>query len=78
MTKKYTVEPEILGATQCEKNLICLAGQVYCSVLDSLGSSMIKLECRDRLDECLHYHTYGAMHVCNCPVRNELFRKYGV
>jgi len=76
-TGKITVDPKIIAATECDKDFACLSdSQVYCSVLTTLGHVMVQLECRQRLD-CRHNKSYSGLQTCNCPVRHEIFTKYG-
>jgi len=72
-----SVDSSTIEKTKCDKELACLKGlPVYCSVLGTLGHNMLTLECQDRL-ECRYNNSYGALHVCKCPVRHEIFKKYG-
>lgn len=76
--KKFEIDPQTINDTECDKNFICLTDEpLYCSVCDSMGQSMVRLACKDLL-ECRHNKSYGALHLCDCPVRNEIFRKYRV
>lgn len=75
--KKIAIAPEIIARTECDKGFACLSeSPIYCAVLDTLGHAMVKLECRQQLD-CRHNRAYGALQACNCPVRHEIFTKYG-
>ncbi len=75
--QKLAIAPETIALTECDKGFICLKeSSVYCSVLSTLGHGMVKLECRQQLS-CRHSKTYGAIEACNCPVRHEIFTKYG-
>lgn len=75
--KKISIDPVIIEKTECDKGFSCLnsASAVYCNVVDTLGYAMVQLECCDLLD-CRHNKLYGSIHVCCCPVRNEIFKKY--
>lgn len=75
---KIEITPETLARTECDKGFTCLSvSPVYCTVLATLGHTMVKLECRQQLD-CRHNRAYGALQACNCPVRHEIFTKYGI
>lgn len=77
-TKKISIAPETLANTECDKGFACLCTTpIYCSVLSTLGHNMVKLECQQQLD-CRHNRVYGALQACNCPVRHEIFTKYGI
>ncbi|NTV14971.1 MAG: hypothetical protein HGA96_13735 [Desulfobulbaceae bacterium] len=74
---KLEIDPEIMARTECDKGFVCLGEHpVYCSVLATLGHNMVKLECSQQLP-CRHNKVYGALQACNCPVRHEIFTKYG-
>lgn len=76
--KKFEIDPKIFEKTACDKGFSCLSDTpLYCSVLATLGHAMVKLECRQRLD-CRHNKSYGALQACTCPVRHEIFTKYGM
>ena len=77
--KKISIDPEIIEKTECDKDFICLTSDqsIYCSVANTLGDSMVQLECCDLVD-CRHNKLYGSLHLCKCPVRNEIFKKYGL
>ncbi len=72
-----SVDPLIIDETECDKDFTCLKETpLYCSVFSTLGHSMVALVCQDRL-KCRHNKSYGALRVCKCPVRHEIFKKYG-
>lgn len=74
---KLEIDQKILEKTECDKGFTCLSSDpLYCSVLATLGHTMVKLECHQQL-VCRHNKSYGALQACNCPVRHEIFTKYG-
>lgn len=74
---KFEIDQEIIAKTACDKAFACLSDPpLYCSVLATLGHTLVKLECHQQLD-CRHNKSYGALQACNCPVRHEIFTKYG-
>jgi hypothetical protein len=76
-TKYFKIDPSIIAATECDKGFACLTDHpVYCTVLATLGHVMVKLECQQQMN-CRHNKAYGALQACNCPVRHEIFTKYG-
>ncbi len=73
----FEIDQTIIAKTNCDKGFACLGDTpVYCSVLATLGHAMVKLECCQQL-ECRHNKSYGALQACICPVRHEIFTKYG-
>lgn len=76
-TVKVEIDQEVIDSTECDKGFTCLGQDpLYCTVYNTLGYGLLKLECQLNLD-CRHKRTYGAIHACNCPVRYEIFNKYG-
>lgn len=75
--KQFSIDPKIIAQTECDKDFACLTDTpLYCSVLTTLGHALVKLECQQQLN-CRHNRAYGALQACNCPVRHEIFTKYG-
>ena len=75
--KEKVVSENTIKATKCDKSFACLQGEkTYCGVVSTLGHAMLSLVCRDKLD-CRHNKAYGALRICKCPVRHEIFTKYG-
>ena len=65
-------------ATQCEKNFACLEceEQVYCAVEQCLMHRILFVKCVQDLS-CPYKGMMDRVPVCNCPVRKEIFRRYG-
>lgn len=75
--EKFEIDQKIIDKTECDKGFACLGDKpVYCPVLSTLGQALVKLECRQQRN-CRHNKAYGALQVCNCPLRHEIFTKYG-
>ncbi|AMV73658.1 hypothetical protein [Desulfuromonas sp. DDH964] len=64
-------------ATRCRKGKTCLEGAPHCRVVDSVADKVFFVEGEGgRL--CCYHLSFGDSGYCNCPVRQELYRKYRV
>lgn len=69
-------------ADRCQRGNPCLGGGegLHCQVRFSVQKDddhYIFIECRED-DGCSYRLTFGQTHVCTCPVRAEIYRKYSV
>ena len=73
----FVIDQKIISATECDKSFSCLHGdqETLCRAENALGEHMLTLECNDIL-ACRHNKVYGGMHICNCPVRIEIYKLY--
>jgi len=82
MTKLYEIEEEVVRrAYLCPRDHVCLTGKdgLYCKVTDLMkGSSdeAILVDCRKGI-VCPYLKAFGKTHVCGCPVRREIHKRYG-
>ena len=74
------IDEYILRATtKCKNNLSCLNGKegCLCKINHNNGSHTIQIKGMP-LTSCNYYlHIYSACY-CLCPVRNELWNRYGI
>jgi len=66
--------------TKCTKDFGCLSneGHELCKVISSIASKVVLTDCADRLP-CAYCIRFGtSLAVCTCPVRNELFNRFGM
>jgi hypothetical protein len=77
--KNFVIDRKIITETECDKGFSCLVGDKLelCRVEKLFGYNMLTLACKDILD-CRHNKAYGGMHLCNCPVRIEICKLYGL
>ncbi len=75
---KFEIDQEIIDRAKCEKGYVCLSGKAgdLAEMKDHLGHNMLIIE-GDQPKDCPHNHNYGSLHVCKCPVRVEIYNKYG-
>ncbi len=64
-------------ATRCRKGKICLESEADCRVVDSIADKVFFVE-GEGGRSCCYCLSFGHSIYCNCPVRQELYRKYRV
>lgn len=77
MSVKYNISQEILDlAKNCDKNFACLAesDNPSCKIASCINEVYF-LEKLERV--CPFNMHFGNNVICNCPVRLEIYRKYG-
>ena len=77
----FVVSDEILKqTTKCTKAYRCLSGDVYriCTVAPSPGSGHMVCVNTVAEDYCDYRKHPQSQHACTCPVRKELYHRYGV
>jgi len=65
--------------TNCEKNFGCLNGHnhVYCKVESCVNNEVHFVKCLNE-DHCLYKMNFGDSIICSCPIRKEIYNKYGL
>jgi hypothetical protein len=66
--------------TKCKYDFACLSDERHdlCKVTSSVASKVVLTDCVDRLP-CAYCILFGAsLAVCTCPVRNELYNRFGI
>lgn len=65
-------------ATHCEKSLACLNTEdhVYCPVVHCVMHTVHYIECLHD-EPCAYKETLEGSTICTCPVRMEIFNRYG-
>ena len=77
---KYKIPIEIIAeANKCRQNPGCLSDPDFelCKPTYKQGVRVGVLVCGYKAD-CPYSSHIGSEYVCTCPVRQEIFRKYGV
>jgi len=64
-------------ATRCRKGKSCLEGEAHCRVVDSVADKVFFVE-GEGGRSCSYCLSFGDASYCNCPLRQELYRKYRV
>lgn len=71
----------IKGAGRCKKDHVCLRGEegLYCKpsdVMSGASGEVALIQCPQ--DEgCAYCQSFGGTTICQCPVRIEIFKRYG-
>ena len=78
MVPLYDINKEIIAkADKCDKNYACLyePDGLSCTILSCLNG---KIHFVNKLERMCPYHLeFGYSHLCGCPVRKEIYDKYG-
>lgn len=71
-------EAVIKAATKCEKGIACLQREdhAYCPVEQCLMHKVHFVKCLHD-DPCAYRSALENVPVCTCPVRKEIFSRYG-
>lgn len=79
---KHEIEDNIVRLTdKCQRNHVCLTGEggLYCKVavlMRGRDEEIPLLDCPEEI-ECPYCQSFGESYICNCPVRKEVFKRYG-
>lgn len=79
MEQRFEIgEAVIQAATECEKALACLQceEQVYCAVEQCLMHRVHYVKCLHD-ETCVYQSSLENFPICTCPVRKEIFNRYG-
>ena len=80
MNKKFKIGEETIKATKkCKKDMSCLnkESKDRCKVDHSVGSEVFLYKCLSS-KHCSYRESFAVGIYCSCPIRIELFKKYGV
>ena len=67
-------------STQCSRSCACLNEMdkgPNCKVIDCINHKVHFVECKNDTS-CSCLMPFGNSFICNCPVRKELYNKYGI
>jgi len=73
------IDKKIVAETsKCEKNFDCLNNNehVYCHVESCVNKGVHFISCQEK-STCSYKMTFGFSFICTCPIRKEIFNKYG-
>ncbi len=76
----FEIGDDIKKATKyCGKGFSCLDGgrNDLCRIRKCIGGKVHFIECLNG-SSCAYKKDFGGSKYCDCPVRKELYRKYGV
>ena len=75
-----TIPEEVVeSATRCQKNCSCLESEKpdVCKVISFAGDEVIFVEADDK-HACSYRVSFGSAYFCACPVRKELYKRFGI
>lgn len=73
---KIEIDQKVLDlATRCRNEKRCLKEGCHCKVVDSVAGKVFFVE-GEAGRTCSYCLSFGDARYCNCPVRQELHRKY--
>lgn len=75
------VDPNVLKeATSCVYNSRCVSGELHklCPVDGFQGSGEVLFVLSENGDSCPYHIQLSESVVCACPVRKELYKRYGI
>jgi hypothetical protein len=70
----------IAQATKCQSNYSCLSGTApdVCKVEQAFGGGLVLFVKKDTSYFCPYSGRFGMSPVCSCPVRKEIYQRYGI
>ena len=74
------IDGEIIKeTTECEKNFVCLSGKnnIYCGVEACISNDIHFVNCKSK-DYCSYKMFIGKSIICKCPIRKEIYNKFGI
>jgi len=81
MNLDITIDEDLkVQASKCESSVGCLNGNGHklCNVVCSCGDQVLFIEFQKKR-RCNYKSSFGfSSYLCNCPVRKEIYKKYGV
>ena len=65
--------------TNCKKSFDCLYNDkhIFCKAENCVSNEVLFVKCLYE-DACEYRIPFGQSFVCNCPIRKEIFNKYGI
>jgi len=77
---KFEIASDIIKNTNCDKNFMCLkdgAKENICVINKCLDNKYCLLK-EAKFGFCINRFSFGYSDICKCPVRIEIFNKYGI
>jgi hypothetical protein len=73
-------EVTIARETKCKNAFSCLSGMApdVCEVGQALGGGLVLFVKKNTSYFCPYAGRFGTSYVCSCPVRRELYSRYGI
>lgn len=77
---KIQIDDEVMQlATKCSKGFRCLSGMEghLCKIVLHMHDGMNFVRCKEER-ECPYLEIHNRTAICNCPVREEIYRLYKI
>lgn len=74
----FEIDEKIIRRAHCSKMLMCLSGEenLLCRAVEDKGGLLYVQTASNEHQSCSKMLRLSSMTLCNCPVRQEIFRKY--
>ncbi len=72
-------EDTLKNASECQKKSSCLFGEQkdLCKIEKHITNNLIYVKCLNK-EYCNFQISFGSFYVCSCPVRKEIYNRYGI
>lgn len=71
------ISEDIILKTKCRRECSCFNSELHCcKIVNCVDSTVHFVEPVER--SCNYLHSFGYSYFCCCPVRKEIYRKYGL
>ncbi len=77
---KFEINPDIISLTTCDNDFICLqenSQSNICNIKYCFENEFCLTE-NPKSGTCINSFYFGNEKMCKCPVRIEIFNKYGI
>ncbi len=77
---KFDIPDNIKKKTNCDKEFMCLKEGTQnnlCKINYCLDNQYCLLE-KSNFGNCINRFSFGSSEICKCPIRIEIFKKYGI
>ena len=77
MNKRIVINKKIIKNTKCPFNFTCLSNtnKIRCKIESNVGNTVLFVKSTNG-STCNYRTNFGEGHICSCPVRNEIYKKY--
>jgi hypothetical protein len=62
----------------CRRAYACRKENIYCQPALPIDEDNFYFVGSGDDDDCLYKKTYGSLYTCDCPVRQEIYRRYRI
>ncbi len=74
------MKTDLEGSTACcQRAFACSSGsrEKICKVKELMLGEALMIECADKL-LCHYKESFGTWAICTCPIRKEIYSKFGI